>query len=428
MNRILLVAGLIYLVILVGLTTLNGEVLVLAFPLLLYLGLGLLHGPQKPELKFDRIVSPARAQPGTVIKVRLLITNLGSPLEEVFLEDQIPDGLRRIEGDHKVLTRLDSQESVELAYDVRGNRGVYRFNDVRTWANDHFRIFRRERLFQSPERTFILPDFPRIKFVAIRPRQTRIYSGSIPARQGGSGVEFFGVREYQSADPRRHINWKISARHAEALFSNEFEVERVAEVWLILDARTRSDIKIQGGSLFEHTVTATAALAQALLFQGNRVGLLTYGGYLDWTFPGYGRVQREFILRALSRANPGESLVFDRLENLPTRVFPLHSQLMLISPLHPEDLSILVHLRARGYQVVVISPDPIAFERETLNPQKHGELGLRLARMERLILMNQLRHAGVHIFNWDVSIPFERAMRVSLSRILPLFHSIGDRR
>jgi uncharacterized protein (DUF58 family) len=427
-NRILLVAGLIYLSILVGFATLSGGVLVLAIPLLLYLGLGLLYGPQKLELEVKRSVSPQRAQPGAIIDVHLTITNLGSPLEELLLEDQIPHGLDLIEGDPRVLTCLASQEKVEIVYSVRGNRGVYRFNDVRASANDPFRIFRQTRVFKSPGRTFILPEFPRLKTVAIRPRHTRVYSGSIPARQGGSGVEFFGVRQYQSGDPRRHINWKVSARHVEALFSNEFEVERVADVWLILDARIRSDIRIQQGSLFEHTVTAAAALAQALLLQGNRVGLLTYGGFLDWTFPGYGRIQREHILRALTRAHPGESLVFDRLENLPTRVFPLHSQLMLISPLHPEDQSILIHLRARGYQVIVISPDPVAFENNELATQKHGELGLRLARMERDVLMRQLRHAGVLIFNWDVSIPFDRAMRVSLSRLLPWLHSIGDRR
>ncbi|MCL7455525.1 MAG: DUF58 domain-containing protein [Anaerolineae bacterium] len=41
-----------------------------------------------------------------------------------------------------------------------------------------------------------------------------------PARAGPAPI--FGVREYQAGDPRRWINWRVSARHPRSLFTNEF--------------------------------------------------------------------------------------------------------------------------------------------------------------------------------------------------------------
>jgi uncharacterized protein (DUF58 family) len=256
----------------------------------------------------------------------------------------------------------------------------------------------------------------KLRRVPIRPRRTRAYAGPVPARQGGSGVEFFGVREYQIGDPLRWINWQVSARHPPSLYTNEFEQERITDVGLILDARRRTDIQGRRGTLFEHAVRATASLASAFLSEGNRVGLLVYGGFLDWTFPGYGRVQRERILRALAGAETGESQVFESLDFIPTRYFPAQSQLVLISPLCEDDAPPLIRLRARGYQLLVISPDPIAFEAQSLQAAPAVPLAVRVARLERGLLLRRLRRAGIRTVDWQVETPFSRVVHASLSR------------
>jgi len=141
------------------------------------------------------------------------------------------------------------------------------------------------------------------------------------------------------------------------LYANEFQQERAADVGIILDGRTRTNEFAHGHSLFEHSVQAAAALTDALLSQGNRVGLLVYAAFLRWAIPGYGKIQREKILFALAHARAGGSDVFADLEHLPTRLFPPESQIILVSPLHDDDVKPLVQLRARGYQVLVISPN-----------------------------------------------------------------------
>lgn len=408
---------LIYLVLFLGLASLNGGILALAIPLIIYLLAGVVFSPQHIHLEVIRELSQQRIVPGNPVEVRLQVTNCGPDLEEIFLEDDLPAGLEVISGSATLLTALPTGAQVELVYTARGQRGDYAFTALQATAGDPFGLVRTQRRFPAPGRITALPLIPQVKRVPIRPRITRPYAGVIPARQGGPGVEFFGVRLYHNGDPLRRVNWRLSARYDEKLFVTEFEQERVVDVGLILDARSRSNVETQDDSLFEYQVQAAAGLAQALLRDGNRLSLLVYGQYLDRTFPGYGKIQRERILHALSRAQPGDSQVFDTLENLPTRLLPIRSQIILISPMLPEDLHILLGLRARGYQLLIISPDPVGFQAPALAPTPAVELALRVARLERSLLFSRLRHAGIHVIDWDVSIPFDQVMSTTLRRV-----------
>jgi uncharacterized protein (DUF58 family) len=238
-------------------------------------------------------------------------------------------------------------------------------------------------------------------------------------------VEFFGVREYEPGDPPAWINWNISARHPEELYSNEFEQERVADVGIVLDGRLRSNV-VQGEySLFEHSIQAVASLADAFLAQGNRVGLLHYGHYLHWTFPGYGKIQRERILQELAQAEAGESLVFADLGHIPVQLFPAQSQIVLVSPLIPGDYDVLLQLRARGYQVMIISPDPVAFELAYLPKNPEVTLAGRIIHLERAMLLQKLRHAGLQVLDWDVAKPFDQVGAGALGRPLAWFRAAG---
>ena len=414
MNRILLLALLAYLLLLVGLATRMGGVLALALLFIVYLASGLLYGPQPLNFQITRITSPDRISPGDVVTISLSITNNGSSLEAVLLEDQLPPGIIVTQGEHSILTNLPAGATLHIEYSVQAGRGLFSFSGVKASASDRLGIFYRQIAGLAPGQIQILPDAPPLKRFPIRPRFTRVYSGLIPARQGGAGVDFFGVREYQPGDSFRRVNWRVSARYSESLFSNDFEQERVADVGIILDARRRTNVITSQGVLFEHQVAAAAALSAALLRDGNRVGLLVYGGYLDWTLPGYGKLQRERIFQSLARAQVGESSIFNKLEYLPRRIFPTRSQLVLMSPLVSDDLSILIHLRARGYQVLVISADPVSFEKAAPS-KKDGpnDLAYRLAALERALLISNLTHAGIQVLDWNISEPFDQAVKIA---------------
>jgi uncharacterized protein (DUF58 family) len=424
-RRLLLLSGLVYGLVFLGLVTLKGELLALAVPLVIYLGAALFYGPEELRLRATRTLSADRVAGGTPAVVKLAVTNEGSRLEEVLVEDLVPSPLELTDGESRALVSLPPGETVALEYTLSGRRGSYEFQGAQVTASDQLGLFRRQAMLPAPAHLTVLPEVLKLRRIMIRPLQTHGYAGPVPARRGGSGVEFFGVREYQPGDPRRWINWRVSARHPRALFTNEFEQERIADVGLILDARQRSDVRSKGDSLFEHSVRATASLAEVFINDGNRVGLLVYGGFLDWTFPGYGKVQRERILRALARAETGESLVFQSLDYLPTRFFPAKSQLVMISPLCKDDLPMLIRLRARGYQLLVISPDPIPFEAKTLGLGPDVALATRIARLERVLILRRLRQAGIQIVDWQVDRPFDQTVHSSLGRLPHWFRAVG---
>jgi uncharacterized protein (DUF58 family) len=416
-GRLRLLGGLICFLFLLGLATRSSEVLALAVLPAVYLAVALWHAPEQVDLRVSRSLSADRVHQESPVRVHLSIHNHGPRLEEVLLEDLVPPSLEIVAGESRVLGSLPAGATTEMNYTVTGPRGDYAFEGIQATGGERLGLIRRQRIVPAPARLSIMPNPVRLRRLAIRPARTRGYAGPVPSRQGGSGTDFLSVREYQLGDPRHSINWRLSARHPTTLFTNEFERERIADVGLILDARERTDIHLPTGPLFEHAVEATAALADTFLREGNRVGLLVYGELLDWTFPGYGKVQRERILRSLARARTGKSLVFEHLDYLPTQLFPAQSQIVLISPLCWDDLPTLLRLRARGYQLLIVRPDAIAFELHAAEGQPGAEMAGRIVALERKLMLSKMQQAGVRVVDWQVDQPFDRTMHTSLARM-----------
>lgn len=423
MSRAWLLGSLAFVALVAGLATLRGAELALTIPIVLYWGYCLATAPNEVRLEVQRSLSAERVPPGTPVVVQLSIVNRGDSVVDLALDDALPAGLELVQGSPRHLIFLERGKTFEFTYTVQGPRGGYAFAPLAADARDMVGLLSTRVRAGASNRLLVLPTIAPVKYVPIQPRRTRAYSGTIPARAGGSGVEFFGVRPYQIGDAARRINWRAMARHPEAIYSNEFQQERVADVAIVLDGRQRVDLHAPGQSLFEHSVVAAGSLASALLQQGNRVGLLVYSQFLRWTFPGYGRIQRERILHALALAAPGPSQVFEGLQQLPARLFPPESQIVLVSPVLEDDLPTIIQLRARGHQVLIICPDPVSLEVMAL-PRARSQysasdvtLATRIVRLERRILLRRLRRAGVQVIEWDVSFPFDQAMQRAFRRL-----------
>ncbi len=424
MSRTSLLSLIVYALLLAALFTLHGELLTLAIPFVVYLLAGLLRAPEEVKLGVTRHLSAERMSPNGGVEVTVTVTNLGRALEEALIEDVVPPQLTVQDGSPRGLVSLSRGETYTLTYTVAGPRGGYAFETLRVKVNDALALTGTEVQFKVVNQLFVFPALTHLRHIPIRPRRTRVYAGSIPARAGGVGAEFFGVRSYQPGDSPRAINWHASARHEE-LFSNEFQQERVSDVGIVLDGRLRTNAFGRGHSLFEYSVMAAAALADAFLAQGNRVGLLLYANYLGWTFPAYGKVQRERILQALARAQTGESQVFSALEHIPTRLFPPESQIVVVSPLTHDDVAPLVRLRGLGYQVMAISPDPISFEMSYLRDDPSVQMAARVVRMERALFLQKLQRSGVQTLNWNVTQPFDQVMARQLGRPPGWLRAVG---
>ncbi len=409
-----IVLSLTFGILLLSLATLHRDLLILAIPLMVYLFVAIFQRPETVHLIVTREISPDYAPQGAPITVKLSLTNQGTAIDELAVQDVLPKGATRIEGKSSSAAFLAAQDNVTLEYTIAAERGAYERYEVLVSARDFLGFFEQSLVYRTKPNFVVHPRYPKLDRIKIRPPQTRGFAGPIAARQGGIGIDFWGVREYQASDPQRQINWKLTARSERDLYTNIFEQERVADVGLIVDARQRTNITTATDSLFEHSVRAAAALAENFLDDGNRVSLLVYGSGMMRVFPGYGRVQRDRILRELAKATSSVNYALESLTHLPTRLFPAKSQLVLISSLLPEDIPVIVQMRAHGYAVLIISPDPIAYEAAL--QQDTSSAAYRIASAERNFMLRQVRESGARIVNWQVAQPLESIVRETLAR------------
>jgi len=405
-------SSLIALMMLGGLLTVKSELIALALPLMIYLVVAVFFAPGNQKLKAIRTMSTDRITQGMDFTISLQVTNENGRIEEMHLAELSSFQAQHLEGDTSKVASLDFGESLSYEYTIRGWRGSYRFKGLSARILDPFGIFEIREQLPAVGEVLVYPEVISLKPIPIQPPQTKGFTGPIPSRKSGTGMDFFGVRQYHLGDSLRHVNWKKSVRHTTNLFTNEYEQERIADVGLILDARPHSDIAFQGKNLFEYCVQATASLAEMFLDEGHCLSLLIYSTAIQRVFPGYGKVQRERILRALANAETGINYAMEHLRYFPVRLLPPRGQLVYISPLAASDLEPLLRFRAQGYHLLVLSPDPLYYEQknESDPSQPDFQLALRFAKIERDLLRNNLSRAGIQVIDWQVDQPLSAVL------------------
>ena len=414
-GKLTVAAGLTLALVVVGISLRSGGILALAIPFLMYTGAQLAPGLSRRGSDFlvTRRIERDRVEEGVPLHVTLNVENRGRPLL-LGLAERIPAGLTVSDGETTALRPLRNGEKVTLDYTLAAPRGEHVLPGTTALAFGPLLIREAESFLPRESRVLVLPHAERLEKIEIRPRKTRVYSGSVRANAGGVGTDFFGCRDYAPGDDVRRINWRVYARR-DALVVNEYEQERIADVGVILDARDRVNLRLSQADPFAYSVRAAASLAIHFLEEGNRVGLLIYGDCLNWTYPAYGRVQRERILDALASARTADKVVFEDLRYIPTRLFPSRSQLVVVSPLgDQDDVEVLGTLRARGYQIVLVAPDGFSLERTGESPER--DLARRILRLKRALLLSTLAEIGVQVVDWNLTQPFARAAARFLGR------------
>jgi uncharacterized protein (DUF58 family) len=415
--RFFITFGLVIALALVGVVFRLAPFVVLSIPGFIYSGtllVSLLLLPA-PDITITRRLDQNRFSEGDVVPAKLTFKQREPSLAFIGISERLPLGLNLVEGETTFLGDLSQREET-VSYSLEATRGEYELEQVRITAWSRFGMAMRETQSECPVALRCVPKVERLPMIPIRPRRTRAFTGPIKANIGGTGIDFFGGRAYYPGDDVRRINWRAYALRDE-LVVTEFEQERIADVNLILDARARAHTQVGETCTFDFATQATASLASHFIDQGNNVGLLVYGDYLNWVFPAVGRGQTERILDTLSRAQIADKKAFEDLRQIPTRLFPPRSQLILVSPLVDEsDVEILALLRARGYSLMLVCPDSLPLEQAVHVPTTASQLAERMLRMKRAIFLESLAQFGVQIVDWSLDEPLAVAVRQVIRR------------
>jgi uncharacterized protein (DUF58 family) len=232
----------------------------------------------------------------------------------------------------------------------------------------------------------------------VRALEVRATVGDRLARQPGDGIEFAEVRPYSAGAPGR-LNWRVTARLG-APYVNQRHPERSTDLILLVDTFSPAALASQ--------VRAAAGLAAAYLARRDRVGLVAFGGVLNWVEPSMGLAQLERLVAALTTTKWHHSYAWKSVEAIPSRTLPPTGLVIAISPLEdPRMLNALATIRARGVDLAVIE----TIGRRAARPETAaGELAARIIELERADMRANFGRRGVPVVAWHDSEPLEEPL------------------
>jgi uncharacterized protein (DUF58 family) len=328
------------------------------------------------------------------------------------LEFHVPARARLLEGHERLVLGLGAGEVRTLDYRIHCPRwGLYPVGALSLLG-----LHRLCMLSSSGERgpTRLVRVYPRIERLRrlLKPLATRPASGGRPAAASGEGIEFAEIREFRAGERLRRINWRASARRGQLLVTDRHP-ERSSELVLFLDSLTEAATDSE--STLDLAVRAASSLVGAYLRGRDRVGLLNFGGELEWVLPSAGARQHYRIVDAVLSSESARLFRWRDLRLIPRRVLPPQSLIVALTPLLDWRVNrALLNLRARGYDLALIEVEPLRFAEHTR--ATYGEQAWRLWLLERELLRNQFQRAGVPVSRWNGHTPLAAAVEELASR------------
>jgi uncharacterized protein (DUF58 family) len=376
------------------------ELAAIAAPFALFVALGLVLA-RAPTIRAQAEIERERQLEGRHVDLFLEISADRSVARLELLLD-LPDGLVA-EAPNPVLIRLAPGERRELELPLLCRHwGTHKVGEVVWRARDPFGLLVYEGRAGEAQWLKVYPRGETVQRL-LRPLETQAFSGNQVARNRGEGIEFADLRPFTPGDRVRRVNWRATARRGEP-WINEMHPERNADVVLFLD--TFAEARRDDLGTLDLGVRAAAALAAHYLREKDRVGIVSFGGILNWLTVTSGTTQLYRIVDSLLDAEIVLSYAWKDLDIIPPRTLPPRALVIALSPLLDERaVGALLDLPGRGFDLAVLELSPFPFVPEGETDVKR--LAYRLWRLRREALRTKYAALGVPIVEWREGVPME---------------------
>lgn len=368
-----------------------------------YVGAGAVAGPTRGSLELTRQLSTASGDPGDLVSVELRVENTGeAALSDLRLVDGVPSELSVRSGSPRACVSLGPGEETVLSYELELSRGEFTFGPVTLRTVDLTgQVAHSQTVGEGSQSLRCLPAVDRLPLGDA----TNNYAGTVAADEGGRGVEFYSVREYERGDPVSAIDWRRYA-HTRDLATVEHRVERSTRVVCLVDCRESQQRPATDGRLpaLDISVAAARRTVDSLLETGYPTGLVMLGDTVTRQVePGTSAEKRTAMGELLDREFDDETTDIARSRRfarpavtLPGAL-PGEAQVFLFSSLVDDlPVELVTRLRSEGFTVTVISPDVTAGA---------GETPLRLAGLRRDERVLRARANCARVVDWDAGRP-----------------------
>lgn len=372
------------------------------FALVLVAGLALASEPKIDRAAFE--LDRERALEDETVEATLILRT-ERPIGRLELLLDLPEGLET-SGGNPAIVHLDWDGRRELAFTLRCARwGGYAVGDFVLRSPEVFGLLVHEWRLERRQPLKVYPRGEALQRL-LRPLETQAFAGNQVPRARGEGIEFADLRPFVAGDRVRRINWRASARRGEP-WVTETHPERNSDVVIFLDTFLEARQRDEG--TLDLAVSAAATLATHYLREKDRVGLVSFGGVINWLHVSSGVVQLYRILDSLLDAEIFLSYAWKGIDLLPVRALPPNALVLALSPLLDERaVRTLLDVRARGFDLAVVEISPVPFA-----PAGRDELD-KLARrfwlLRREALRSRYLRLGVPVVEWDADAPLQAAL------------------
>jgi uncharacterized protein (DUF58 family) len=260
--------------------------------------------------RVDRIVV-SREQLGKLSigrdnSVKLTVQATTSPGKQQQFRYEIRDGVPQdLPPTPELIAGIISRSaSQSIAYTVHPySRGEYDWQAIQVRQLSPWGLAWQQWRVDAAQAVVVYPDLVGLKALSIR--LTLQGAGAMrQMRKQGMGTEFSELREYNSGDDLRSIDWKATARSNRPLI-RVLEPEQEQTVIILLDRGRLMTANIQGYKRFDLGLNATLSLALTAIGRGDRVGVGIFDRYLHtWMPPQRGQAHFSRILDRVSRIEP----------------------------------------------------------------------------------------------------------------------------
>lgn len=233
------------------------------------------------------------------------------------------------------------------------------------------------------------------------------------ARVYGQGNEFERLREYNTDDEFRRINWKATARRGKPIAA-EYETERSQYVMSVIDTGRLmrppvSDPARDGGpglAKLDYAINTALLLSYVATLKGDHVGLLTFADEVrTFLAPRRGKGQFYRMLEALYNvqfepveADYGQALTYLDLKHKRRSLVVVFTDLVTLDAARPL-IAQMARLARRHLPLCVVISDPNVTRLAAQLPQESGAVYQRaVAEMlldERRVVLDTLNRHGV---------------------------------
>ncbi len=265
-------------------------------------------------------------------------------------------------------------ESAQLPW--RGDVPGHGFTEVRyevtplargpfTFTGSHLRVESPLGLWQRRLRSGgaaevkVYPNYePVVRYTLLAMSNRLSQMGIVSKNRAGQSREFHQLREYMDGDVLSQVDWKATARSGH-LISREYREQRDQTIVFMLDCGRR--MRAIDGALpqFDHCLNAALLLSYIALRQGDRIGVMGFGGTERWLPPVKGQHSMSTVLNHLYdyRSSSASSDFTEAAERL-MAVQRRRALVVLLTNLRSEDSAHLLpplRLLRRRHLVVVAS-------------------------------------------------------------------------